>query len=128
MKKELLWLNEFTSFEEAREPMAMWIRNDYNRPYVHSSLGYRSPEEYRQQWDQTHRKTLLWGNVEIWTVPRSLIVGQMVKVFFRDQPLSLKKGKGVLIFGDQYKKQRIAETPIVSNITLIFLLLVKKHY
>jgi transposase InsO family protein len=52
IKEELLWLNDFTSFEEAYEAIGIWINKDYNRFYVHSALGYRSPIEYRQQWEQ----------------------------------------------------------------------------
>jgi putative transposase len=29
-----------------------WIGGDYNRLYVHSALGYLSPEEFHQQWIQ----------------------------------------------------------------------------
>jgi len=50
IKEELLWLNEFTSFEESRDGIENWIREDYNRLYVHSALGYQSPEEFQQQW------------------------------------------------------------------------------
>ena len=52
IKEELLWLNDFTSFEQAYEAIEAWINKDYNRLYVHSALGYRSPLEYRQQWEQ----------------------------------------------------------------------------
>jgi len=51
IKEELLWLNEFTSFEESRDGIENWIREDYNRLYVHSALGYQSPEEFQQQWE-----------------------------------------------------------------------------
>lgn len=53
VKEELLWLNEFSSFEEACEGIGNWIRNDYNQLYVHSSIGYRSPEEFREAWDES---------------------------------------------------------------------------
>jgi transposase InsO family protein len=53
IKEEVLWLNDFGSFEEARAAIGPWIREDYNRLYVHSALGYRSPEEFRQQWAQS---------------------------------------------------------------------------
>jgi len=53
IKEELLWLNEFTSLEEAGEAIETWINNDYNRLYVPSALGYRSPYEYRQHWEQS---------------------------------------------------------------------------
>lgn len=42
IKEELIWLNEFRSLEEARAKIEYWIRNYYNRVYVHSSLGYLS--------------------------------------------------------------------------------------
>ncbi|MDI1472490.1 integrase core domain-containing protein [Thermodesulfovibrio sp. 1176] len=50
IKEELIWLNEFGSFEEARECIRKWIMNDYNRFYVHSSLGYLSPEEFELKY------------------------------------------------------------------------------
>jgi len=53
IKEEVLWLNDFGSFEEARAAIGPWIREDYNRLYVRSALGYRSPEEFRQQWAQS---------------------------------------------------------------------------
>ncbi len=53
IKEELLWLNEFGSFEEAEARIGVWIAQDYNRLYVHSALGYLSPEEFAQQWVQT---------------------------------------------------------------------------
>ena len=53
VKEELLWLNEFTSFEEARERIGNWIDSDYNRLYVHSSIGYRSPVEFREAWEES---------------------------------------------------------------------------
>ena len=58
IKEELLWLNEFGSFEEAEARIGAWIEEDYNRLYVHSALGYLSPEEFAQQWAQTQEATL----------------------------------------------------------------------
>ena len=46
IKEELIWLNEYSSLEEAREKIGQWIEIDYNKFYVHSGLGYLSPEEY----------------------------------------------------------------------------------
>lgn len=46
IKEEIIWLNEFDSFEEAKEKLGGWIEIDYNKLYVHSSLGMRSPEEF----------------------------------------------------------------------------------
>jgi len=50
IKKELIWLNEFGSFEEARNRIRDWIMNDYNKLYVHSKLGYLSPENFELQY------------------------------------------------------------------------------
>ena len=57
IKEELLWLNEFGSFEEAEARIGAWIEEDYNRLYVHSALRYLSPEEFAQQWVQTQEAT-----------------------------------------------------------------------
>lgn len=46
IKEEVIWLNEFESFEGAQEKIGKWIEVDYNRLYVHSALGYKSPEEF----------------------------------------------------------------------------------
>jgi transposase InsO family protein len=53
VKKKPVWLNELGSFEEAEARIGAWIDEDYNRLYVHSALGYLSPEEVAQQWAQT---------------------------------------------------------------------------
>lgn len=52
IKEEVLWLQEFTSLEHAREVMKHWIEVDYNQCYVHSALGYKSPQEYEHQFVQ----------------------------------------------------------------------------
>jgi putative transposase len=46
IKEELLWLQEFTSLEQAREAIGHWITVEYNERYVHSALGYKSPLEF----------------------------------------------------------------------------------
>ncbi len=57
IKEELLWLNEFSSFEGAEARIGVWIAQDYNRLYVHLALGYLSPEEFAQQWVQSQEAT-----------------------------------------------------------------------
>ena len=53
IKEETIWLNDFSSFEEAWEVVGNWIENEYNRRYVHSALGYRSPVEFeRGYWQE----------------------------------------------------------------------------
>ncbi len=58
IKEELLWLNEFGSFEEAEARIGIWIAQDYNRLYVHSALGYLSPVDFGQQWVQSQEAAL----------------------------------------------------------------------
>lgn len=53
IKEEVLWLNEFGSLEEAKGKIGKWIEIDYNKLYVHSELGYMSPEEFEElYWSQ----------------------------------------------------------------------------
>lgn len=52
IKEEVLWLNEFLSFEEAKKKIDKWLRADYNELYVHSALGYKSPEEFEALYYQ----------------------------------------------------------------------------
>jgi len=53
----LLWLNEFSSFEEGEARIGAWIEEDYNRLYVHSALAYLSLEEFAQGWAQIQEAT-----------------------------------------------------------------------
>ena len=46
IKQEVIWINEFGSVKEGEEKIGRWIEVDYNKLYVHSELGYISPEEY----------------------------------------------------------------------------------
>jgi putative transposase len=50
IKEEVIWLEEFDTFEEAKEKITKWIETDYNKQYVHSSLGYCSPEEFEKKY------------------------------------------------------------------------------
>jgi putative transposase len=52
IKEEIIWLNEFASFEEAKEKIGRWIQEDYNKLYVHSQLGYMSPEEFEAKLEE----------------------------------------------------------------------------
>lgn len=46
IKEEVIWLNDFSSLEEAKGKIGQGMEVDYNKFYVHSGLGYSSPEEY----------------------------------------------------------------------------------
>ena len=52
IKEEVIWINEFTSLEEAQEVIGQWIEEDYNQFYPHSKLGYKSPREFEKQYDE----------------------------------------------------------------------------
>ncbi|MFN3466763.1 MAG: integrase core domain-containing protein [Candidatus Brocadiales bacterium] len=53
IKEEVIWPNEFRGLEESKELIARWIEQDYNKLYVHSTLGYRSPEEFEALFNQS---------------------------------------------------------------------------
>jgi putative transposase len=53
LKEELLWLEEFAGLEEARAKLSAWI-DFYNHRYLHSALGYKSPQEYERLFQETH--------------------------------------------------------------------------
>ena len=48
VKEEIIWLNEFSSLDEAKQKIGYWIDLDYNKLYVHSELGYISPVEFEE--------------------------------------------------------------------------------
>jgi transposase InsO family protein len=50
IKEELLWLREWSSAAELKAELIEWFR-EYNSGYLHSSLGYRTPE-----WFETEHK------------------------------------------------------------------------
>lgn len=53
LKEELLWLEEFAGLEEAREKLSAWFAY-YNNRYLHSALGYISPQEYEQRYQKAN--------------------------------------------------------------------------
>lgn len=50
IKEEVVWLEEFSSLEEAKGRLNNWFEKDYNSDYVHSALGYMSPEEFENNY------------------------------------------------------------------------------
>jgi putative transposase len=47
LKEECFWLEEFNTLDEAQGKLSAWI-DFYNNYYLHSALGYRSPQEYER--------------------------------------------------------------------------------
>jgi transposase InsO family protein len=49
MKEELLWLREWHSPFELTDALARWVAG-YNRFYLHSALGYKSPMKFEEEY------------------------------------------------------------------------------
>ena len=65
IKEELLWLNEFTSFEEAKDAVGNWIREDYNRLYIHSAFwAIKARRNFAINGSRCTHKRPFWGDVE----------------------------------------------------------------
>lgn len=48
VKEEIIWLNEFSSLQDAKETINDWIPEQYNKLYPHSAIGYLSPIDFKQ--------------------------------------------------------------------------------
>ena len=57
MKEELLWLQEWDSPFDLSDALGKWI-NHYNNYYLHSTLGYKTPNKYEEEY-QNSQVTLL---------------------------------------------------------------------
>lgn len=49
IKEEVLWIQEFDNLEDVKTKMQEFVEF-YNNLYVHSSLGYKSPVEFEQEY------------------------------------------------------------------------------
>ena len=49
LKERLIWRSEFESLEDARAAIAAYVDAYHHRP--HSGLGYRTPKEVRETWE-----------------------------------------------------------------------------
>ena len=49
MKEELLWLREWTSPFELVDSLKDWV-DYYNNEYLHSTLGYKSPKQFEEDY------------------------------------------------------------------------------
>jgi transposase InsO family protein len=57
LKEECLWLREWPSPFALADDMARWFES-FNVSYLHSRLGYRTPEAFEQQWISSHQTLL----------------------------------------------------------------------
>jgi len=58
MKEELLWLREWTSPFALADALSGWIKY-YNKSYLHSALGYKSPIQFEEEYRKNSQVTLL---------------------------------------------------------------------
>ena len=58
IKEAVIWLNEFETLEAAIEKIGNWIEIENNKLYVHSELGYRSPEGFETLYNQAELKEI----------------------------------------------------------------------
>jgi putative transposase len=49
LKERLVWRSEFETIDDARAAIAAYVNAYHHRP--HSGLGYRTPKEVRQTWE-----------------------------------------------------------------------------
>lgn len=57
MKEELLWLREWRDPYEVSAAVGRWIEQ-YNQSYLHSALGYRTPNQVEETYNLTMRTLL----------------------------------------------------------------------
>ena len=48
IKEELIWLNEYEDIWELKTALKSWI-SSYNREYLHSALGWMTPEQFEEK-------------------------------------------------------------------------------
>ena len=64
LKREEIYANQYTDLEHLHSNLEEFIENYYNRRRLHSSLGYRSPEEFEQK-DRLANDTAQFQSVTI---------------------------------------------------------------
>ncbi|MFZ2541388.1 MAG: IS3 family transposase [Gallionella sp.] len=57
LKEELIWLREWPSVNEITAELDKWIAS-YNETYLHSALGYRTPNQAEKAYNLSHRTLL----------------------------------------------------------------------
>lgn len=57
VKEELLWLREWSTVEEVARAVKEFVPR-FNAEYLHSALGYKTPNEFEAKWFRENQKTL----------------------------------------------------------------------
>lgn len=68
LKAEEVYLWEYRIFDDVLKRIPYFIDQVYNQKRLHSSLGYRPPNEF---------ETILQGGIRIWTAPEKSILGHL---------------------------------------------------
>jgi transposase InsO family protein len=58
MKEELFWLREWNSPFDLVESLSSWV-DSYNRSYLHSTLRYKSPNKFEEEYLNSHCSLLI---------------------------------------------------------------------
>ncbi len=58
LKEECLWLREWTGYWELKENLESWIEY-YNRQYLHSTLGYKPPSQFENEYYLSRQTQLI---------------------------------------------------------------------
>ncbi len=53
MKEELFWLREWEGEAEIRKELDKWV-DYYNKNYLHTALGYRTPSHMEEEYYSNH--------------------------------------------------------------------------
>jgi transposase InsO family protein len=53
IKEEFLWLREWENLQKMTRELNKWV-NYYNRIYIYSTLGYRTPAQVEQEYYRNH--------------------------------------------------------------------------
>ena len=59
IKEELIWLHDWTSAAQLKARLTEWFE-EYNVEYLHSTLGYKTPQRFEAEYKNSHA-TLLAG-------------------------------------------------------------------
>ena len=51
LKEELFWIKEWQGVKQVEDALNKWVEN-YNRTYLHSALGYRSPKWVEENFSE----------------------------------------------------------------------------
>jgi putative transposase len=56
IKEEEVDLSEYRNFTEAYQQIEQFLEDVYTKKRIHSSLGYLTPDEYEQQWNDQQKQ------------------------------------------------------------------------